>query len=52
MAINPAQKWSRDSWRSKPIEQVPVYPDAAALAVAKNEALRLGVAQPRTVTLN
>ena len=24
--------WTPDSWRSKPIEQVPVYPDLAALA--------------------
>ncbi len=27
-----ATTWSPDSWRSKPIQQVPVYPDAAALA--------------------
>lgn len=25
-------KWSPDSWRAKPIQQVPAYPDAAALA--------------------
>ena len=25
-------KWSPNSWRSKPIQQVPAYPDAAALA--------------------
>ena len=25
------QKWSPDSWRSKPIVQVPEYPDPAAL---------------------
>ena len=24
--------WTPDSWRSKPIEQVPVYPDLDALA--------------------
>jgi len=24
--------WSPDSWRSKPIQQAPVYPDQAALA--------------------
>ena len=24
-------RWSPESWRSKPIEQSPVYPDAAAL---------------------
>ncbi len=27
-----AEKWSPDSWRSKPILQVPEYPDEAALA--------------------
>jgi 3-deoxy-7-phosphoheptulonate synthase len=26
------QKWSPDSWRGRPIKQVPDYPDAAALA--------------------
>ncbi|MBM3543929.1 MAG: 3-deoxy-7-phosphoheptulonate synthase class II [Alphaproteobacteria bacterium] len=26
-----ASRWSPDSWRAKPIEQVPVYPDLAAL---------------------
>ncbi|MBV1704789.1 MAG: 3-deoxy-7-phosphoheptulonate synthase, partial [Hyphomicrobiales bacterium] len=26
------QRWSPDSWRAKPIEQAPAYPDAAALA--------------------
>ncbi|MDX2224626.1 MAG: 3-deoxy-7-phosphoheptulonate synthase class II [Rhodospirillaceae bacterium] len=30
-----ALKWNRDSWRSKPIAQVPAYPDAAALAAAE-----------------
>jgi 3-deoxy-7-phosphoheptulonate synthase len=30
-----AKKWSPDSWRSKDIRQVPVYPDAAALAAAE-----------------
>src|ERR1700681_2265618 len=25
-------RWSPNSWRAKPIEQAPVYPDAAALA--------------------
>ena len=28
-------KWSPNSWRSKPIEQVPAYPDAAALKDAE-----------------
>ena len=27
-----AEKWTPDSWRSKPIQQVPDYPDAQALA--------------------
>ena len=27
-----SQTWSPDSWRSKPIQQQPVYPDAAHLA--------------------
>ena len=28
-------KWAPDSWRTKPIRQVPDYPDAAALAAAE-----------------
>ena len=28
--------WSPDSWRGKPILQVPTYPDAAALAEVEN----------------
>ncbi|WP_341912167.1 3-deoxy-7-phosphoheptulonate synthase class II [Ferrovibrio terrae] len=32
-----ARKWSPDSWRSKPIKQVPEYPDAAALAAAEEK---------------
>ena len=27
--------WTPDSWRSKPIEQVPVYPDLDALAAVE-----------------
>ena len=30
-----AAKWNRDSWRAKPIEQVPVYPDQSVLADAE-----------------
>ena len=30
-----AAKWTPDSWRSRPIRQVPDYPDAAALAQAE-----------------
>src|SRR5215211_6809140 len=26
-----SERWSPDSWRGKPIQQVPAYPDAAAL---------------------
>ena len=32
-----ALKWNRDSWRTKPIEQVPQYPDPAALAAAEQQ---------------
>jgi 3-deoxy-7-phosphoheptulonate synthase len=28
----PPESWSPDSWRTKPLEQAPVYPNAAALA--------------------
>jgi 3-deoxy-7-phosphoheptulonate synthase len=34
-----AATWNKESWRAKPIQQVPDYPDAAALAKAE-EALR------------
>jgi 3-deoxy-7-phosphoheptulonate synthase len=30
-----ASKWNRDSWRSRPIQQVPEYPDKAALEAAE-----------------
>ena len=30
-------RWSPDSWRSKPIEQVPVYPDPAAVAEVEQQ---------------
>ncbi|MDX2142341.1 MAG: 3-deoxy-7-phosphoheptulonate synthase class II [Rhodospirillaceae bacterium] len=30
-----ALKWNRDSWRAKPIQQVPEYPDKAALEAAE-----------------
>ncbi|MBN9063244.1 MAG: 3-deoxy-7-phosphoheptulonate synthase [Rhizobiales bacterium 65-9] len=32
-----AERWSPNSWRSKPIQQVPVYPDEAALAAAEGQ---------------
>src|SRR5690606_7130162 len=30
-------KWSPDSWRSKPIQQVPAYPDSAALTAVEKQ---------------
>ncbi len=32
-----AERWTPDSWRSKPIQQVPVYPDEAALAEVEKQ---------------
>ena len=32
-----AERWTPDSWRGKPIQQVPVYPDAAALAEVEKQ---------------
>ncbi|HEX7532760.1 MAG TPA: 3-deoxy-7-phosphoheptulonate synthase, partial [Methyloceanibacter sp.] len=32
-----ASRWSPDSWRAKPIEQVPAYPEAAALAEVEKQ---------------
>src|SRR6218665_3564400 len=32
-----ARKWSPDSWRSKPIKQVPEYPDAGILAATEEK---------------
>ncbi len=32
-----APRWSPDSWRSKPIEQVPDYPDPAALSEVEQQ---------------
>ncbi len=32
-----ARKWSPDSWRTKPILQVPDYPDAAALSAVEDK---------------
>src|SRR5271157_4766767 len=33
----PADNWSPSSWRARPIEQSPVYPDAAALAAVEQQ---------------
>ena len=30
-------KWSRESWRTKPIQQVPAYPDPAALTAVEKQ---------------
>ena len=35
-------KWSPNSWRSKPIQQVPAYPDAAAVEEADDTGLAAG----------
>src|SRR5215472_12239989 len=32
-----AERWTPDSWRGKPIQQVPVYPDPAALAEVETQ---------------
>jgi 3-deoxy-7-phosphoheptulonate synthase len=32
-----APRWSPDSWRAKPIEQVPIYPDRAALTEVEKQ---------------
>ncbi len=32
-----AERWTPESWRTKPIQQVPVYPDAAALAEVEKQ---------------
>jgi 3-deoxy-7-phosphoheptulonate synthase len=37
MAAHKAAKWSRESWRTKPIAQVPEYPDADALAAVEKQ---------------
>ncbi len=37
MAIRETGKWSRESWRAKPIQQVPVYPDASVLTAVEKQ---------------
>jgi 3-deoxy-7-phosphoheptulonate synthase len=32
-----AERWTRDSWRRKPIIQVPDYPDAQALLAVERQ---------------
>src|SRR5260221_873817 len=34
------ERWTRDSWRSKPIAQMPEYPDKAALATVERRLAR------------
>ena len=36
-----ARKWSPESWRDRPVRQVPSYPDAARLAAVEDELRRL-----------
>ncbi|MEK7245142.1 MAG: 3-deoxy-7-phosphoheptulonate synthase, partial [Pseudomonadota bacterium] len=40
MAKPTAKTWSPDSWRARPIEQAPDYPDAALLEAAETELRR------------
>jgi 3-deoxy-7-phosphoheptulonate synthase len=35
-----SEAWSPQSWRTKPVRQVPIYPDAAALAAAEAQLRR------------
>ena len=37
MAVREQGKWSRESWRTKPVQQVPVYPDADALMAVEKQ---------------
>ena len=37
MGMTMTTKWSPNSWRGKPIQQVPAYPDAAALAETERQ---------------
>ena len=32
-----SERWTPSSWRNKPIQQVPDYPDAAALAAVEEQ---------------
>src|SRR3954447_22918763 len=32
-----SERWTPDSWRAKPIQQVPTYPDAAALEAVERQ---------------
>jgi 3-deoxy-7-phosphoheptulonate synthase len=35
MTTNPAPRWTPESWRSRPVRQIPAYPDAVRLAAAE-----------------
>ena len=39
-----AQNWTPSSWRQKPIQQVPDYPDMAALAATEATLAKLSAA--------
>ncbi len=37
MALRETGKWSRESWRAKPVQQMPAYPDQAALTAVEKQ---------------
>jgi 3-deoxy-7-phosphoheptulonate synthase len=37
MAMQKPMNWTPDSWRTKPVRQVPEYPDAKALAAVEDQ---------------
>ncbi len=39
-----AERWTPDSWRAKPIQQVPEYPDMEALAAVERQLASLSAA--------
>ena len=39
------ERWTPESWRGKPIVQVPQYPDAAKLAAVEARACELSAAR-------
>ena len=42
-----SERWTPDGWRGKPAQQVPAYPDAAALEAVETPARRLSAARLR-----
>jgi 3-deoxy-7-phosphoheptulonate synthase len=37
VALRETGKWSRESWRAKPVQQMPAYPDQAALTAVEKQ---------------